>query len=335
MISSIRLSLIKATTGILPPVCIVALLVFPFLAGCTQPVPAQTVIEVTQLSPSPPVIPSAPAPWSALDADLLSRDLNDTASLLTLSIGGFEGGRAWVSSNYPSSVVNYSLITRNITPTAVEFRVFPVKSARSSIPHDPYEGLEVTFVPEKIVVEPGRSYTAQFRVNLTSDRYDETLNLLPYYIQAKVENGNRIIADDWVIVYAGGAFVPGVSGFYRGYTFLDDEDHEISVRAGETGTVTYLHQPGIGGTGFVRYNLSLVSGTLNMMPMPPEEKRPFPQGMQVSISPNNYTARSFGNYPSIMLVKTETGLPPGDYHVLIEADGQGTNTLCLVHVVPA
>jgi hypothetical protein len=321
--------------GILLPACIILLLVFPFLAGCTQPVLAPTGIEVTQPAPSSPQEPSGQTLWTSPDDGLLGRDLNDTASLLTLSIGGFEGGRAWVSSYYPSSVVNYSLVTRNITPTTVEFRVFPVKSARSSIPHDPYEGLEVTIVPEKINVEPGRSYTAQFRVNLTSDRYDETLKLLPYFIQAKAENDNRIIADDWVIVYAGGATVPGVSGFYRGHTFLDDEDHEISVRAGETGTVTYLHQPGIGGTGFVRYNLSLVSGTLNMMPMPPEEKRPFPQGMQVSISPNNYMARSFGNYPSTMLVKTETGLPPGDYHVLIEADGLGTNTLCLVHVVPA
>lgn len=95
-----------------------------------------------------------------------------------------------------------------------------------------------------------------------------------------------------------------------------------------------MFQSGIGGTGFVQYNLSLISGTVNMMPVPSEEKRPFPPGMKVAISPNNYTARSFGYYPSIVTITTTPDLPPGDYHILIEADSLGTNDPFIVHVLP-
>jgi len=316
-------------------VCIASLLTFPLLAGCIQPAPAKMVTKETQPIPTSPDSPAGLVPWPSPDADNLNRDLNDTAALLELPVGGVEYGRVWVSSDNPTDTVNYTIITRNISPTIIELRVFPVEKMRSATPCDPYNDLEVSIAPEKIVVEPGKTYTAQIHVNLSSDWYDDTLKLLPYYLQARAENGERIIADDWVLVYAGGAFVPGISGFYRGHTYLTDEDHEITVRAGETAKAIYLHQAGIGGTGFVQYNLSQVSGRLNMMPMPREEKQPFPESMHVSISPNNYTARSFGYYPSVLTIKTDPGHPPGDYYILIEADGLGTNTLCLVHVVPA
>ena len=332
-----RSDYLRATTNpasLILLVCIALLLTLPLLAGCIQPAPVTVEIKEAQPILTSTDIPAGPVPWPSPDADKLNRDLNDTASLLELPVGGFEEGRAWVSSFNPTNTVNYTIITRNISPTTIELRVFPIEKMRSATPCDPYKDLEVSIVPERVAVEPGRTYTAQIHVNLSSDRYDDTLKLLPYYLQARVENDERIIADDWVIVYAGAAFVPGISGFYRGHTYLTDEDHEITVRAGETVTATYLHQAGIGGTGFVQYNLSQVSGKLNMMPMPQEEKRPFPESMQVSISPNNYTARSFGYYPSTLSIKTDPSHPPGDYVVLIEADGLGTNSLCRVHVVP-
>jgi hypothetical protein len=221
-----------------------------------------------------------------------------------------------------------------MTPTTVELRVFSVDAARSSVAHEPYEDLEVTLDPDRFAVVPGRSYTARFRVNLTSGRYDDTLMLLPYYVQVRSADGTQLIADDWVLVYAGGAFVPGVSGFYHGHAQLADSGRDLTLTAGETATATYLNQPGIGGTGFVQYNLSLISGDLNMMPMPETEKRPFPQSMAVSVAPNNYTARSFGYYPSVITIATDPDLAPGDYHILIEADGLGTNDQLVVHVVP-
>jgi len=314
-------------------VCIAILLACVLVAGCVNSTPVSSR-DTTTSATLPSVPQTSPASWVTPDPDILGNELNNTADLLTLPVGGFEDGRVWVSSYSPEGFANYTLITRNMPPGTVELRVYPVKEVRASQEHAPWEDLEVSISPDHLVVVPDHSYTAQFRVNLTSIRYDNTLKLLPYYVQARSGNGELIIADDWVLVYAGGAIVPGVSGFYHGHAHLPDSERELIVKAGETGAATYLFQPGIGCLGVVQYNLSLVSGDLNMMPMPAEEKRPFPQGLQVTVSPNNYTARSFGYYPSMLTVKTAPDLPPGDYHILIEADGLGTNDQCVVHVVP-
>jgi len=293
---------------------------------------ANAIIHVGRINPEPvSSVPGIAGPWPAPDADL-GRQLNDTSALLTLPVGGFEGGRIFVSSYSSEGFANYTFLARNMTPGTVELRVFPVKEVRSTAEHAPYEDISMSISPERFDVTSDQTYTAQFRVNLTSARYDDTFILLPYYVQVRSEDSERLIADDWVLVYAGSAFVPGVSGFYHGHASLNDPDRELTIAAGESGTATYLFQSGLGGTGFIQYNLSLISGDLNMMPMPEEEKKPLPHGMQVAISPNNYTARSFGYYPSELTVKTSPDLPPGDYHILIEADGLGTNDQCVVHV---
>jgi hypothetical protein len=291
------------------------------------------IIHAGRIGPEPvsPVSGIA-GPWLVPDADLLGRQLNDTSSLLTLPVGGFEGGRIFVSSYSPEGFANYTFFARNMTPGTIEIRIIPVNEIRSSAEHSPYEDVEVSIIPERFEVVPDQVYTAQFRVNLTSSQYDGRFILLPYYVQVRSGDDKQIIADDWVLVYAGDAIVPGVSGFYHGHASLKDPDREMTIEAGEKGTATYLFQSGLGGTGFVQYNLSLVSGTLNMMPMPAEEKKPLPEGMQVAIFPNNYTARSFGFYPSKLTVETSPELPVGDYHILIEADGLGTNDQCVIHV---
>ena len=311
----------------------VAAIVVAIVGIVAVTITANAIIHAGRIKPEPFSSGAGIAgPWPAPDAPLLGRQLNDTPALLTLPVGGFEGGCIFVSSFSPEGFTNYTFFARNVTPGTIELRIFPVKEARSVEEHAPYEDLDVSIYPERFTVAPGQSYSAQIRVNLTSTRYDDMLKLLQYYIQARSASGDAMIADDWVIVYAGGAIVPGVSGFYHGYASLIDSDHELTITAGETSTATYLFQSGLGGTGFVQYNLSRISGDLNMMPMPANEKKPFPPGMQVAISPNNYTARSFGYYPSILTVKTSPDLSPGDYHILIEADGLGTNDQCILHV---
>lgn len=315
---------------------IIAIAVLAAIVGIVAfTVAANAIIHTGRTGPEPFSSGAGIAgPWPAPDADLLGRQLNDTLALLTLPVGGLEGGRILVSSYSPEGFANYTFLARNMKPGAVELRIFPVEEARSTEEHAPYEDLGVSINPERFMVAPGQSYSAQIRVNLSSKRYDDTLKLLPYYVQARSASGDTMIADDWVIVYAGGAFVPGVSGFYHGYASLNDSDHELTIAAGENSTATYRFQSGLGGTGFVQYNLSRISGDLNMMPMPADEKKPFPPGMQVEIYPNNYTARSFGDYPSKLTVKTSPDLPPGDYHILIEADGLGTNDQYVIHVNP-
>jgi len=314
---------------------LVAAIVVAIVGIVAVTISANAFIHAGRINPEPVTSGAGIAgPWPAPDAALLRRQLNDTQALLTLPVGGLEGGRIFVSSYSPEGFANYTFIARNMPPGKVELRIFPVKEVRSTEEHAPYEDLVVSISPERFPVTSNQQFTAQLRVSVTSARYDNWLTLHPYYVQVRSEDGGHLIADDWVLVYAGGPFVPGVSHFYSGHARLNDTDRELSITAGESGTATYLYQSGLGGMGFVQYNLSLISGNLNMMPMPADEKKPFPPGMQVAISPNNYTARSFGYYPSILTVKTSPDLPPGDYHILIEADGLGTNDQCILHVGP-
>jgi len=314
----------------------VAAIVVAIVGIVAVTITANAIIHAGRINPEPVSSDhDIEGPWLAPDADLLGRQLNDTPALLTLPVGGFEGGRIFVSSYSPEGFANYTFLARNMTTgSVVALRIFPVKEVRSTEEHAPYEDLVVSISPEQFPVTSNQQFTAQLRVSVTSARYDNWLTLHPYYVQVRSENGGHLIADDWVLVYAGGPFVPGVSHFYSGHASLIDSDRELTLAAGENRTATYLFQSGLGGTGFVQYNLSRISGDLNMMPMPADEKKPFPPGMHVAISPNNFTARSFGYYPSTLTVKTSPDLPPGDYHILIEADGLGTNDQCIVHVGP-
>ena len=72
-----------------------------------------------------------------------------------------------------------------------------------------------------------------------------------------------------------------------------------------------------------------------MLPMPEEEKLPIPEGLTVSIEPNNL-ARTHENYTSKITVKASPELLPGEYVLCMEAHfgGRLANDWLTVNVEP-
>lgn len=122
-------------------------------AGGTNPQPPGQIVPVPLRDP----------PWMPPDMDVLGRDLNDTAALLALPIGGFEEGRVFISSYSLEGFADYILDTRELAPTTIELRVFSVQEIRSSDETDPYEDLNASISPNRFDVTPGWSYSARSR----------------------------------------------------------------------------------------------------------------------------------------------------------------------------
>lgn len=279
---------------------------------------------------------SPPPNEQNLSGEALRERLNNTNVLLSAPIGGFDQGLIVVASIDTKGEANYLFHTRDHGPAMVHYRVSSVERPWNTTPLANPDDLEVTLEPSQFYAYPNTSYTSTFRVNLTSPQgYENELKVFTFFVQAYFEGENETLGDDWIRVFVGDKTVPGISGFYQGHAQLPDDQHVLTLHPGESGTVTYILQAGIGETGPVTYNLSLISGKLNMVPMPEEEKSPFLPGLHVTIEPNNFISRSFGYYPSVVTVKIDADLPPWNYTVLIDTRTSSslTNDQLVVQVV--
>ncbi|KAF5415629.1 hypothetical protein C5S35_15450 [Candidatus Methanophagaceae archaeon] len=98
------------------------------------------------------------------------------------------------------------------------------------------------------------------------------------------------IGDDWLRVLVSPFTLPGASGLYlpRGYL----HDNSITLKPGETKETYYSLHTGEGGPGEVSYNIYRITGNVNRLRMPEEEKLPMPEGLNISIEPNKFLART-------------------------------------------
>jgi len=69
--------------------------------------------------------------------------------------------------------------------------------------------------------------------------------------------------------------------------------------------------------------------------MPEEEKLPMPEGLSVTIEPNNFIARNFADYTSKITVKTGPELARGEYILCMDVATSGmlTNHLLVINVI--
>ena len=263
----------------------------------------------------------------------LETALASTKALYTVPVGGIHENFMQLKPGETGETY-YTLYTRNGGPGEVSYKIYSVAGVHKKEEMTMPKGLNVSIEPSKFIAQPHKNYTSKITVKTSPELFPHDVNVSAggiagkeyrLYLQVIFEGENETIGDDWLRVLVSPFTVPGASGLYlpRGYL----HNNSITLKPGETKETYYTLHTGEGGPGWVSYNIYRITGKVNMLPMPEEEKLPMPEGLTVSIAPNNFLARTHENYTSKITVKTSTELPPGEYVLCIEKhfDGSLTN----------
>jgi len=141
-----------------------------------------------------------------------------------------------------------------------------------------------SFTAQALLVEGSNSITA---VATLGDERDEV------YILFAVENGTP-------------GPVPGYSHFFAG---RERHESEIAIKAGDTGTIDVFYETRKSGPGEYSGKVFYVSGEYSV------EALPMPQGLEVSLEPNNFTTYPNTTYHATLIIRTEPELAPGEYYL--------------------
>ncbi|HIH97086.1 MAG TPA: hypothetical protein HA348_06385 [Thermoplasmata archaeon] len=244
-------------------------------------------------------------------------ELAPTKSLLTVPIGGIQRNYMYLKPG-ETKETNYTLYTREGGPGEVSYKIYRVagKYKQDSPPPLPREeipmpeGLNVSVEPSKFIAQPHKKYTSKITVK-TSPELSSDLYVL--YMQVIFKGENETIGDDWmrVRVKAGPYPIGGESGFG-----VPREDHNdsITLNPGEIKETNYTLYTREGGPGEVKYKVYRVTDVYK------KREIPMPEGMNVSIEPNHFLARTHEKYISKITVKTSSKLSPGEYVLCIHQD---------------
>jgi len=141
-----------------------------------------------------------------------------------------------------------------------------------------------SFTAQALLVEGSNSITA---VATLGDERDEV------YILYWVENGYPISA-------------PGYSHFFA---TREKYEQEITIKAGEIGTIDILLETRKSGPGEYSGKAFYVSGEYS------KEALPMPEGLEVSLEPARFKTCPNTTYHATLIIKTDAKLAPGEYYL--------------------
>ena len=197
------------------------------------------------------------------------------------------------------------------------------------------DGLNVSIAPSSFIGEPNKNYTSKITINTSPELiYRGAGTTYTLYLQADFEGENETEGSDWVrVLIEGKETVPDASGLCSSHGSL--HGNSMTLEQGEEGNTYYTIHIGGDGVGKVSYQVYRIRNKINRLPMPEEEKLPMPEGLSVSIEPNNFIARNFEDYTSRITIKTGPELSRGEYILCIDvtASGMLTNDLLIVNVI--
>ena len=272
----------------------------------------------------------------------LQEELASTKALLTVPVGGIHKNLIWLKSGEIGETY-YTLYTRNGGPEEVSYKIYSVAGVHKKEEMTMPEGLNVRIEPSKFTAQPHKNYTSKIIVKTSPELFPHDVNIsaggiagrqYTLYLRVIFEGENETIGDDWLRVLVAPWAPPGAAVLYLPHGCL--HNNSITLKPGETKETYYTLHTGEGGPGEVSYNIYRITGKVNKVPMPEEEKLPMPEGLTVGIEPNNFLARTHENYTSKITVKTSPGLPSGEYVLCMEEhfDGRITNPRLTVNVEP-
>jgi len=280
-----------------------------------------------------------------------------TKTLLTVPIGGIHGNFMRLNPGETGETY-YTLYTRNGGPGEVSYKIYRVAAVGEKEEMAMPEGLEVSIEPSKFMAQPHKNYTSKITVKTSPELLPNEVNLSKtggraptrqyvFYLQVIFEGENETIGDDWLRVFVEPRrIVSRVSGtgeevlilisppvVYQPYGSF--ENSSITLKPGETKETYYTLHTGEGGPGEVSYEIYRITGRVNALPMPEEEKLPMPEGLKVSIEPSKFFVRTHQSYTSKIRIETNPELSPGKYVLCMDISGVGglSNRWLTVNVV--
>ncbi len=100
--------------------------------------------------------------------------------------------------------------------------------------------------------------------------------------------------------------VPGYSHFFASSL---KHEHEITIKAGETGTIDVLLETRKSGPGEYSGKLFYVSRVYSI------DALPMPEGLEVSLEPARFKTYPNTTYHATLIIKTDPELAPGEYYL--------------------
>ena len=263
-----------------------------------------------------------------------------TQKLFTVPIGSIHKNFMWLKPGETGETY-YTLYTRNGGPGEVSYKIYRVAGVGKKEEIAMPEGLEVSIEPSKFIAQPHKNYTSKITVKTSPELFPgvnaSTAGIggrtYTLYLQVIFEGEDETIGDDWLRVLVAPRPVPGASGLYLPRGFL--RDNYITLKPGETKETYYTLLTGEGGPGEVSYEIYRITGRVNALPMPEEEKLPMPEGLKVSIEPSKFFVRTHQSYTSKITIETSPELSPGKYVLCMDISGVGglSNRWLTVNVV--
>jgi len=258
-----------------------------------------------------------------VSAALLPGCMDCTDALLTRPVGGFNGNDiiislvSWSNSTqiadpHPTGSIRYTFYSREMSTGTVKFRISRVKGLYETEAMPMPDGIAVSMVPDEISPQPGKVFNSTVTVSIDPETFSRDDHQFWISVHAAGDGSGDVIADDWVrVAVSDGDFMMGAGHFYTsggGYC-----QRLLVISQGETGHLPFMIRTGERDTGNVTLGLVPSPCIVDHGPLRPDERPPWPEGIRATITPDQFTGRSFATYLPDMSFTISPEVPPGDY----------------------
>jgi len=278
-------------------------------------IPAGILVAITVMPgiPGDINIPGLEAPHSfpTLPTDTLplSDRLNSTPLLLEAPVGGFSGQLHWLRGPH-TLTYNYTFYSRGFGPGNVTLTVTEVAFPLSTEPVSPSSGIETRINPDHFTTDPDDMVTARFNVTILPEGFRHNATTRTFRIHAETDFMPNAVADDWIQVRMGDMPVTWV-----GYQTRPEFDlFDIAIRKGDRWSGNLTLHLGERETGNVRVWFKELDCDTQAMSSLDTPKPRSPGWPEISVSPDQFTGRSYGNYNLTTVIDAASPLvAPGSY----------------------
>ena len=246
-----------------------------------------------------------------------------TRALLTEPVGGFSGdyllvgmldyqGTKSVPNPDPRHSINYTFYSRNMSKGTVWYTVTRVSGLYSTEPIPTGGNVSISIMPGEFTAEPNHVYEAMLtaRVKPGSELHENFW----IHIHADVEGVPDAITDDWVRLALDDGSPMSGAGLWHFYQTGGGYCQDVLViPQGGSGHAPFAIRTGELDTGMATISLIPAPCHPDHGPLRPDERPPWAEGIHATITPVNFTVRSFASFLPDMTFTVDRTVQPGDY----------------------